>query len=437
MNIRTLLFTALLALCTSVAIAQDDGGSRETKKTPAMREKVYTVLSEAQVLLEEENNSAGALNKLAQLEKMKDLNSYELAQMWTFYGYVYFQQENYKGAKRAYENVLKQDPPEALQTSTTYTLAQLSFVTEDYDGAVRYLQQWFRVAINPGPEPYILLCQGMYQQAAALSGSAAKKRYQEAIQPCLDGIALAKQRGTEVRENWYLLLRTFYYELNDFPQMLGVLETLITTWPKKEYWIQLSGVYGELGQEKNQLAAYEIAYKQGFLTRGSEVVTLAQLFLQAEVPYKAAKILEDGIDKGMVESNERNNRLLAQAWMLAAEDDKAIAPLQRAAALTRGGEMDYRLAQTYFNLDQYDDAVSAARDALNKGGLKRPDSVNVLLGMSLFNEKDYQGSLRAFREARNDDRSKKLADQWITHVNSEIDRERQLAQALRGRSSGR
>ncbi|MEO0422015.1 MAG: tetratricopeptide repeat protein [Pseudomonadota bacterium] len=432
MTLRTLLITLLLAL-TTAAFAQDDG-ERETKKTPAMREKVYTLLSEAQALLEEEENSAGALAKLAQLEKMKDLNTYELAQMWTFYGYVYFQQENYSGARRAYENVLKQDPPEALQVSTIYTLAQLSFVTEDYDGAVKYLKDWFKVALNPGPDPYILLCQGMYQQAANLDGEAAKKRYREAIVPCQDGIALAQERGTEVKENWYLLLRTFYYELGDFPNMLAVLETLITTWPKKEYWIQLSGVYGELGQEKNQLAAYEIAFKQGFLSRGSEVVTLAQLFMQAGVPYKAAKILDDGINNTkMVESDERNNRLLAQAWMLAAEDEKAITPLQRAASLTSGGEMDYRLAQTYFNLDQYDNAIDAANEALRKGSLKRRDAVNVLLGMAHFNEKNYQESLKSFREATKDDRSAQLARQWVNHVQSEIDREAQLRAALRGR----
>jgi tetratricopeptide (TPR) repeat protein len=428
-----ILFLALVLALTGPVLAQDD---EETKKTPAMREKVYTLLSEAQAALEEEENATVALEKLEQLQKMRDLNSYELAQMWTFYGYVYFQEENFREAARAYENVLAQDPPSAMEIQTLYALGQLSFVIEDYDSAVKYLRRWFEEAENPGPDPYVLLCQGIYQQGAELEGDAAKAKYREAIEPCRTAIRLARERDLPVRENWWLLLRTFYYELEDFENMLAVLEQLITDFPRKEYWLQVSGVYGELGQEQNQLAAYEIAYKQGFLTRSSEIVTLAQLLLQANVPYKAAKVLESGFEAGLVENDVQNNRLLAQAWMLAMEDAKAIDPLMRAARQSDDGELDYRLAQTYFNLEDYDKAIESARQALEKGDLKRESSVQVLLGMSLYNEERYEESKAAFREARQDSDTRQLANQWINHVTQEQDREAQLARALRGRSGG-
>jgi tetratricopeptide (TPR) repeat protein len=435
MKVRILLVALMLALLGNAALAQRGGGDgeKETKETPAMREKVYTLLSEAQTLLEEENDSAGALQKLGQLQKMRDLNSYELAQMWTFYGYLYFNQENYEGAKRAYENVMAQDPPDAMAVQTLYALGQLSFVTENYDDAVKYLRQWFERAENPGPEPYVLLCQGIYQQGTSREGAAAKEKYREAIEPCQTAVRLARERGKPVRENWWLLLRTFYYELGEFDNMLEVLEELLVAYPKKEYWLQLSGVYGELEQERNQLAAYEVAYRQGFLTRGSELITLSQLLMQAQVPYRGAKILEEGIEAGLVESDLKNNRLLAQAWMLAAEDERAIQPLTRAASQSSDGELDYRLAQTYFNLDRNEDAVEALERALEKGGLRREDSVQVLLGMSLYNLERYDDAKAAFRAARGDSRSRKLANQWISHVTQEQEREAQLAQALRGR----
>ncbi len=434
MNLRLLLLALVFALFSVPAFAQDDEG--DTKKTPAMTERVYAVLSEAQALLEEQDNPTAALQKLAELDKMKNLNSYEQAQKYTFYGYVYFQQENYEAAKRAYENVLAQDPPEALAIQTTYGLAQLSFVLENYNDAVKYLRQWFAKADNPGPQPYVLLCQGIYQQGTELEGAAADAKFREAIEPCMTAINLARERGEEVRENWWLLLRTFYYELEDFPKMLGVLEELIQNWPKKEYWLQLSGVYGEVGQEANQLAAYQIAYRQGFLERSSEIVTLAQLLLQANVPWEAAQVLQKGLDDGKVEADVRNYRLLSQAYMLAAEDEKAVEPLRLAAQQTSDGELDYRLAQTYFNLDQNEQAIEAGRRALDKGGLKREDSLHVLLGMALYNEKRYNEALAEFRKARSDSRSERLAAQWINYVQEEQDREEQLARALRGRNSG-
>ncbi|MEO0975218.1 MAG: tetratricopeptide repeat protein, partial [Pseudomonadota bacterium] len=160
MNLRSIFVTLLMLLLGTAVLAQDDDKEEETKKTPAMREKVYAILSEAQVLLEEEENPPEALKKLGQIERMKDLNTYEQAQLYTFYGFVYFTQENFAAAVRSYERVLETDPPEALANQTLYTLAQLSFVTENYSAAVGYLDRWFEKAQNPGPQPYILLCQG-------------------------------------------------------------------------------------------------------------------------------------------------------------------------------------------------------------------------------------------------------------------------------------
>ncbi len=414
------------SLLSAPAIAQDGESApaeRATKKTPAMREKVYKVLSEAQELAEA-NNSSAALAKLNSVQKMTDLNSYERAQMWNFYGFIYFGQENYREASRAYENVLKQEAlPEAMETTTVYALGQLSFVTEDYQGAVNYLNRWFKTANNPGAEAYVLLGQGYYQLG----------KYKEAITPVQTAIRIAGEKGQKVKENWWLLLRTFYFELNDYPQMLNSLEKLLAGWPKKEYWLQVSSVYGELGKDTRQLIAYEIAHMQGFLTRGGELVTLAQLYLQENVPHKAAKILDDGIKKGTIDATALNYRLLSQAWQLSAEDEKAIPSLEQAARLSGDGELDYRLAQAFFNLDRYDESVAAGRKALSKGGLKRADQVSVLIGMTLYNQKKYGEARDAFQVAQSDSRSARLAAQWINHCNSEQDRERQLAEATAGR----
>ena len=59
---------------------------------------------------------------------MSNLNSYEVAQMWNFYAFIYFSQDNYREATRAYENVLQQpELPLGLETTTMFTLTQLYF----------------------------------------------------------------------------------------------------------------------------------------------------------------------------------------------------------------------------------------------------------------------------------------------------------------------
>lgn len=415
------LFGGSLPGSMGAAYAQDDAEQQEqeTRKTPAMREKVYKVLAKAQEAMEA-GDTATALSELRGLERQKDLNSYELAQMHTFYGYLYFDQEDFPNAIKAYENVLRQENlPQAMETGTRYSLAQLYFATEDYPNAVRALNKWFEVANNPGPDPYILLGQAYYQT----------KQYDKAIPPILKGMSMAEERGKEIKENWYLILRVIYFEQGKMDKVAEILETLVRKFPKKEYWTQLSGIYGELGQSRKQVIAYEMAYLQGMLNSGREIVTMAQLLMQAEVPYRAAVVLDKGIKDGVVQGNAKNWRLLSQAWMVAAEDEKAIPALVEAARLSGDGELDIRLAQSYLNTDNWEGAAESARAGIAKGGLRRPDQAHTILGMALYEMERYNEALAAFREAAKDRRSATVATQWIQHIEKEKDRVKQLADA--------
>lgn len=400
---------------------QSEASQQKTRKTPAMREKVYTKLSEAQVCSEADDMNC-ARRLLDEVREMKDLNSYETAQMWNFYAFIYYSQDNYREALRAYENVLAQpDLPIALEQGTMYTLAQLYFTSEQYQKALDMLDRWFAVAENPSPEAYILKAQGYYQL----------ERYRDGIAPTLQAIEVARSRNQQPKENWYLLLRVFHYELEDYPKVRDVLETLATNWPKKDYFTQLAAIYGELDQESKQLHAYEAAHAGGWLERSSELVQLAQLFMQAEVPYKAAKVMEDGLNDGTIEGSASNWRLLSQAWTLSQEDEKAIPALQKAAQLSNDGILDVRLAQSYLNLDRYEPCVEAAREGLRKGNLRRSDSANVVLGMCLYELKRYNEAKTAFRAAAQDRRSTKTASQWMEFIDKEVERERQLRDAMK------
>ena len=60
-----------------------------------------------------------------------ELNSYELANVYNLYAFIYYSEEDYDGALRAYRNVIKQpDIPLALEINTRFTVAQLYFVQE-------------------------------------------------------------------------------------------------------------------------------------------------------------------------------------------------------------------------------------------------------------------------------------------------------------------
>ena len=379
-GVRLVLIPAAAVLISSLfltpaAFAQESGAENaeerpETRRrTPAMREQVYQRLADAQECAEgtideeteevlEPPDMECAVELLERVRNMRGLNSYEVAQMWNFYAFIYFAQDDYDGAIRAYEMVMEQpDLPLGMDTTTRFTLTQLYFQQERYQESLDMLALWFEIAVDPGPDPYILRAQ-------------------------------------------------LYYSM------------------------QLSAMYGSEENLQAQIALYELAYEAGWLEQSNEKVQMAQLLLGAEAPVKAAKILEAGLADGSIESTEPNWRTLAQAWQLSQEDQKAIEPLRRAAALVEDGELNVRLAQSHQNLAQWDECVEAGREALEKGDLRRDDQANMILGACLFELKEYNSARIAFQLAAEDDRSSSAAASWITYVDSEQSRDEQLAAAL-------
>jgi tetratricopeptide (TPR) repeat protein len=412
--------TALILVMTSVsALAQRDDGEKKTKETVAMSQQVYEQLTEIQELIEAKDYATAEV-KIRDLREKK-LSDYERAQIWNITAYSYYLQERYDDAIAAYDQVLAQPGlPEALLQSTLKTKSQLMFTIEDYEGALVVIRELMAVIPEPSADVLMIEGQALFQLA----------RYDEALVPIKTAIDMYREQGQKPKENWLLLLRVIYFEQKDYENMLEVVKELIAYYPKDTYVLVLAGIYSELGDTKKQLALTEVLYEKGYLHNASQVVNLANLYLLHGLPYKAAVVLEKEMEKEIVESTERNLRLLSQAWYTAREDEKSIPPLERAAQISEDGELYMRLAQSHINLENWSAAAEAARQGIRLGGLKRSDQAQILLGMALFNQKRLEQARTAFQAASRDDRSARAASQWINYVDSEIKRRDLLTQEL-------
>ena len=392
---------------------------RETRKTPALRNKVYEKLQKIQEAAEAKDFATATqlLEEMRTAGGKNELNSYELANMWNFYAFVYYSQENYPKTIEAYRNVLAQpNLPLAMEINTQYQIAQLYFVVENYPKAIESLNAWFKVAENPQPNAYILRSQAYYQV----------KKYDLALRDVEKAMAIAEEKGKEPKENWFLLMRALYYEKGDMAKVGWVLEELLRRWPKKDYWTQISGIYAEQKKDARQLSAYETAYVVYGFEREQELVNMSYLFLGADAPYKAAQVLEKGFKEGKLEETTKNYELLGNALSSAQESKRALPYMEKAAKLAKDGEPWARLANIYFDNDKFDDAVKAGRTALQKGKVKRPDNTMVVIGMSLFNLERLSEARREFVRAGKDKRSEKLARQWVKYIDNEIARRKSL-----------
>lgn len=110
---------------------------------------------------------------------------------------------------------------------------------------------------------------------------------------------------------------------------------------------QLAGMYSEPGNEDRRLAVDDAIYEHGALTRDTELLNLAYMWLRQEAPYKAGRIIETGMQKGVIPETPQDVETLANAWAQASEYRKAIPTLTRAAELSGSGVLQARLAGVF------------------------------------------------------------------------------------------
>jgi tetratricopeptide (TPR) repeat protein len=422
-NIRRITAAICLALVggllavTPVSAQDDDAAERKsksqkTKQAQAVSKEVYDRIQKAQEMVDAKDYQ-GALKSLNSLYNPDKLTEYEQSNVLNYIGFVYYNMDDIVNAIRTYERMVAIPSLEEQQRKqTTYTLAQLYTMEENYTKALSTLDRWFQLETNPAPEPFILKAQNLYQV----------QRYADMISPIESAMQVAEKRGKAIREDWYVLLNFAYYQQEDYRKVRDIQKIMLVNWPKKRYWFSLAGAYTELGEDENLINAYAAANDQRMLEKESELVTMAQLYMQREVPYKAGQLLETEMASGRVSKSAKNYRLLSQAWQLSMEDEKAIPALTEAARLSTDGELDVRLGNALLNTGKYADCVASVEAGIRKGGLKSPDNAQISLGMCQYNLRKYNSAITAFQTAGKTSRSRKISNQWINVIRAEIQR---------------
>ena len=422
-SLATLLVALAAGMASTTVQAESAAMDVKTKRVPALREKVYSQLARAQKMADEGQVAEG----LAALDNIKrkasSMNAYEVAMMHNFYGFIYYNQNDLARAIASFEQVVAQTAiPESLRLSTLFSLAQLAMAKGDYPGVIRFLDRWDAANTQPKKDSYyVLKSQALYQD----------KQYQASLDNINEAITLVETDGKLPKENWLVLQRALYYSLKQPRKVTRVLEKMVRLYNKPAYWVQLGGMYGETDEQQKQLAIMEAAHQQGYLTTASELRTLAQIYLYNGLAYKAAHLMQQGLDDELIEATPKNFAFVAEALVQAREMTAALPYFDNAAKLTEHGKYDQRMAEIYLNTERYDQAATAAWRAIDKGGLERPATAYMALGMAQYNRDDYDAAIIAFEKAGELKGSTKLASQWLSFVRREKEQAEMVSIATR------
>ena len=437
--------------------AQNQSSDREVKKTNIKYKKaralqagtakkmakVYEALEVVDDKGEPDPDMETVLSILNELRRdMANLKSYDRSVMWNAWAFVYFSDGKYDQAMDAYYNLINE--PEVtigLRVGALLSLGQLHLVQENYKEGIELILQWMNEVEKVTAQSYSLLGQAYYQTGD----------FRKSLSSMETAVTMAEEEGYKPRENWYVIMAACIGELKkeigekeSLLRQIDIYEILVNLYPKKQYFIQLGGSYGQLGREKDYMITLKAAHQKDFLNKESEYLALTQLLLLNQNPYWAAQVFVSGQKKmitivdekteeekvvPVIKDTEKNLKLLADAWRMAQEIDKAIPVLEKAANMSKDGESFVLLGNLYLSEDKVEKAVEAINKGLDKGKVKKLSQVYLTLGQAYFELQKFDEAKKNFRiAARDKDKKiKQQANNWIKYTENEEIRVANLA----------
>ena len=125
---------------SSLQAADDDKKKKKRRRTKLPSNKAQKILQNLQPLIEAEQWDEAMLMLAPIGDPSSKFTSTDRSKMYYYYGYIYFSSEKYLLAEQAYKDLMNEpDSNDQERLGSLYSLAQLSYIREDYQGSIDYL----------------------------------------------------------------------------------------------------------------------------------------------------------------------------------------------------------------------------------------------------------------------------------------------------------
>jgi tetratricopeptide (TPR) repeat protein len=281
--------------------------------------------------------------------------------------------------------------------------AQLLLQEDKFEESIVWADRWLQGTGEERDSVLVVKGQAYYQM----------EKYAEA------GVALKRaiEISAKPNENWYALLMACYVEGEKYDEAIAYGEGILAKDPNNKSIIkQLSNVFVESDQEPRALALMDRAYAGGLLTSEGELRQLAQLYAYAERPADGAKVVMDGIAKGVLKENLSTYSLLGEVYSQGDDHLKTAEAFGKAAQFAPDGDMKFRQAYALYDAEKPAEAKAAALEALKKTPFKHEGECWIILGNVEIELDNREGAIAAFTKAAQFPTTKKNAESWLKNV---------------------
>ncbi len=345
-------------------------------------------------------NSGDSATALKDLQPIADSGSNAYAKALAMLGLaqVKYRGGDTKGAIALQKQAIDSD---ALDNDSYFqgleALAQMYIADEDYNGALITLDSWSK--------------QSGAQSADidALKGNAYYRlqKYPEAVA----AIQKAKSLSGKPQPSWDQIEMASYFAMDKYDDAAKLAEAALAKDPNNSTLLQnVIAIYINAHQDQKALALLERARSNGQIKDETGYMNMAKMYdnlgQNSSDPkanaMKAVAVLNEGMDKGIVQPGFDSYKLLGDSYAIAGDYKNAAAAYGKASPDAKTGQVDFLRGQMLENLDRHKEARDALKQAIAKGGFKRVGAAYLTLGNAELALKDKTAAIAAYKQAEQD-----------------------------------
>ena len=388
-----------------VGAGAEKSEKKDKRKTrlvgPSVGKKMAKAFEAYNLETEDGSNVETAINLLLDINAKK---AYDKAYLSLFIGKLYAQSGNEIKSidfikKAVATDLLNQSD----QDSGIKLLADLQFQEKQYKEAISNYHAWMEFTGKSDAVIWIKVAQSNLQV----------KNYDKVVSAADSAIAAL---GDKKNKDPYTLKINAYYERKMFKEVIDVLETVVQIFPEvKLYWTQLGQFYAIVEDFPKSLATIDLAYKQGYLDKSTQVVMLSNLYAQSEMPFKAAAILEKHIDSGLVKRDDKNIKTLANYLHAALDISKSAAYYCELAKMTNDAKHYSKQGMLLNQDEQFAKGIVALKKALDVG-VKNSGRLYQSIAESYYYLGIYKQANVYIQKAIKEPKSRRTAKGWAVYI---------------------